>query len=399
MGSLLFQSLTLALCLPLLAGFLTPRAHRHSREGATRTASFLSDDNRDCYDVEEVGVNAARLVHPYMALVIPRGVRNTTSRGSAFILDTSEINGAVSGEASTNLDVDENCLYLLTAAHVAAPGMDIDLRFAKSQMDDETVRGTVLGRNQTLDLALLRIDISSIFDNPTDATNNLQCGGLTLATCLPHTGTRTFAHGFPASRLRGPAMTSGIVCGVADGLGVPQDQETEDSSNNNKTDDTTYIVTDAAMSPGMSGGPLTDRHGRVLGINALIRPDLRALGNYAVSSEEIRYFLQHDCTNTQMATNQQNKGGVSERNIRYRVLLFNDRMNKRERVSQVLCQVAKLNEDDANNAMMEAHKTGTGMVKEFEGRADADSLCQELKQEDLLVEVDAIHLPDSAITD
>ena len=59
----------------------------------------------------------------------------------------------------------------------------------------------------------------------------------------------------------------------------------------NDDDSIVFVVTDAAMSGGMSGGPLVNASGFVLGVNALIRPDLRALGNYAVSTQEVLAFL------------------------------------------------------------------------------------------------------------
>jgi ATP-dependent Clp protease adapter protein ClpS len=239
-------------------------------------------------------------------------------------------------------------------------------------LGDETYSATVVARNMTLDLALLRTE-SSLGG----------AAGLTLATDIPEVGTVAFAHGYPASRLRGPAMTSGIVCGVADGLGVPDSMSSPSTSRQDQEsasvgDDTTFVVTDAAMSGGMSGGPLVDVNGKVLGVNALVRPDLRALGNYAVSAEEVIRFLESITLNEEESSDDAASG--------YRVWLFNDRMNKKERVSSVLKSIAMLDDEKANQVMMQAHTTGRGMVGNYTDRDAAETMYSALREEDLLVE-------------
>lgn len=312
----------------------------------TRLPSFLGT---------ELPLTVARLVQPSVALVTPKGVRNMTARGSGFVLADGVIPQS-----------DDNCTYIMTAAHVAAPGYGIDILL---HGETEMRAATVVARNMTLDLALLRID------------SNATIQGLTLASDIPEVGTVAFAHGYPASRLRvGPAMTMGIVCGIADGLGVPDEML---SPRRDQNDETTFVVTDAAMSGGMSGGPLVDAQGNVLGVNALIRPDLRALGNYAVSAEEVTQFLEsvvlHPAIDTESSPS---------KNGNYRVYLFNDRMNKKERVSSVLKSVALLDDDKANEIMMQAHATGRGIIGNYTGKVEAETMCTALRDQDLLVEVE-----------
>ena len=299
---------------------------------ASRTIRFASFD----------GVQVAQTVRPKVALVIPTGVRNMTARGSGFVVDLMN---------------SKNSTFLVTAAHVAAPGHDIQV-----VLNEQTLEATVIGRNVTLDLALLQTDYIEGVEGLTIEDGN-----------YPQVGTAAFAVGYPASCIEGPAMTFGIVCGIAEGLGMPEQGAAM------KTPATTYVVTDAAMSPGMSGGPLVDESGNVLGVNALIRPDLRALGNYAVSSKEVGTFLK---------TIQFSKDKDSTVKAAYRVVLFNDPMNKKERVSNVLQTVASLDEEEANRVMMEAHKTGQGVVSNFYEPNDAERMCTALRQEDVLVEVE-----------
>jgi S1-C subfamily serine protease len=289
-----------------------------------------------------------------------------TARGSGFVVEF---------DAAKNDEQSDDCMYLVTAAHVALPGYDIEATFFSTGNSTTTSRvlpATVVARNASLDLALVRTERFGNSPRP-----------LTIATSTPEVGTPAYAHGYPASRLRGPAMTSGIVCGIADGLGMPDEYNMRNSMMSlvDTKQQVTFVVTDAAMSGGMSGGPLTDNNGIVLGVNALIRPDLRALGNYAVSADEIRSFLEHA-----MAQEQQGDGDT---NNTYRVLLYNDPMNKRERVASILRDVAVLDDGDANKVMMEAHTTGQSTIKVL-GKVEAEELCRALRKQDILVEVDRV---------
>jgi S1-C subfamily serine protease len=361
---------------PLAEAFLAPKPE-------FRVVSVLASTAVDA------GVELARSVHPSVALVTPIGVRNMKTRGSGFV---------VLPHNTSSRDSDTRT-YLITAAHVAAPGYEIGLAFPSTS--NTTIKATVVRRNQTLDLALLRIE------------HQPHITPLKIASQLPPVGTTAFAHGYPATRLQGPAMTKGIVCGIAEGLGMPQ--EVDYWSNANTTtapsspfDDTIFVVTDAAMSGGMSGGPLTDSQGQVIGVNALIRPDLRALGNYAVSSHELSSFLNAMAKETMDDLAPQST---------FQLLLFNDPMNKKvriefvflencsrdlkhfnknrfpqcniskERVSNLLQTIANLDTEKAMTAMMQAHTTGTGLIAQFDNKAQAEELCQALRKEDLLVEV------------
>lgn len=347
----------------------------------------------------DVALGVARNVQPSVALVTPKGVRNMTARGSGFVIDFEE--SSLDGATATTA-TESKFTYLVTAAHVAAPGYDIDISFLDTNGTIATCSATVVARNQTLDLALLRTQLPS---------TQPRRQGLTLASYskkLPEVGTLAFAHGYPASRLRGgPAMTSGIVCGVADGLGVPESMSSpsyrrrgdNDNNNNNEqitVDETVFVVTDAAMSGGMSGGPLVDVHGHVLGVNALIRPDLRALGNYAVSAQELSTFLETVLSSLRLleepldGTASRNSTSSKSTSSSHRVWLFNDPMNKKERVSDVLTRVALLDNVTADQVMMEAHTTGRGMVGNWTQASQANDMWQALRKEDLLVEVEQV---------
>jgi ATP-dependent Clp protease adapter protein ClpS len=265
----------------------------------------------------------------------------------------------------------------------------------------QKVPATVVARNSTLDLALLMVSSDNIPQQQAKAMTR-NTAGLRLAsgTAPPPVGALVFAHGYPASRLRGPAMTSGIVCGIADGLGAPDNDDDDDDgdtrsklSQQQQLDTTIFVVTNAAMSGGMSGGPLVDASGSVVGVNALIRPDLRALGNFAVSSLELVDFLQsaksklRDLTEGKDSSRTSNGStSTSTTTSSTTIWLYNDRMNKKERVASILQTVVGLNTTSAEEVMMQAHTMGRGMVGNYSSAESAVSMGQALRDQDLLVE-------------
>lgn len=353
--------------------------------------------------------SVAKSIHPSVGLVNPQGVRNITARGSGFVIDpykyyVDDDGNEIDYNNNNNEDEDDDTTYLLTAAHVAAPGWKLQVT-----LDGATFDAAVVGRNQTLDLALIKMKHEGS-DNDEKKMNSLsKVTRLEIASEIPPVGTFLFCNGYPAAQLQGPAMTMGILCGVASGVGMPDEKRTgpaategrnnpsEGQEGTGKEDDrrlklpqlsTEFIVTDAAMSGGMSGGPLVDSSGKVVGVNALVRPDLRALGNYAVSATEIRTFLKETIATELSAQTSSEDATVKPGITKFKVILFNDPMNKRARVEKVLMDCAGLLKDDANSIMMSAHTTGRGTVAEFADRNVADTLCLSLQKEDLLVEVE-----------
>lgn len=356
-----------------------------------------------------------------VAMVTPRGVRNITSRGTAFVVAFG------AGDAE--------CVYLLTAAHVASPGQTIEVSFVgatgapqRGKGRPATIAAEVVGRAGDADVALIKVKRGDVEACP--AAAHAAARPLALRLEAPSLGELAFSCGF-AGGLRGPAMTLGIVSGVSDAFAETRrrrgDANSTDATNGSSTDSAAaasngssteskgaevpeaseeleeaeeegdnfrpfrYVVTDAGMAGGMSGGPLVDTEGAVLGINCLVRPELRSLGNYAVSAGVCQELLDRLAVGTDKAKSELQS---------IRVMLFNDPFNTRARVSKALAEVAMLTEAEAEVAMMSAHTKGRGVVKvfdkkeEFEGSAvAAELLCQALRAADLLVEVEELFAP------
>ena len=389
-------------------------------------------------------LDVAEKIQRSVAVVNPIGVRNITAVGSAFVVDFSNPYDVVHSDATNNENnEDDEHIFLLTAAHVAVPGHRIQIRFPFLS-DTNPIPSKVIGRLIRSDLALLRIDRDDLLSATNgDSSSSIIPPPLNMANPKDDgkVGTLSFGCGFPPGIMtsNGPAMTMGIVCGMAPGLSSSSPPPYEENQTNiasadlsvngdNDTDgdaklrpstDTMYIVTDAAMAGGMSGGPLVNIDGEIMGMNSLVRSDLRALGNYAISTTTIVSFLDrlkslyygNSENNDDQESSQRNnnKEGSSvgmynltiiegpeklgEKTSKYRVVLFNDNVNKRERVSQVLQDLLKVEQNKAEEIMVYAHQTGRAVVEEFateNGREGANSLCNALRNQDLLVEVEKI---------
>ncbi|MGI9649326.1 MAG: S1C family serine protease, partial [Acidimicrobiia bacterium] len=126
--------------------------------------------------------------------------------------------------------------YILTAAHVVGDASTVAVRFA----DGSNSTGTVLGADDTTDVAVVSIDPELV-----PAVARLALGAdLTV-------GQTAVAVGSPFELDQ--TVTSGIISAV-----------------DRIVNKVSMVQTDAAINPGNSGGPLVDLQGRVLGINDVI---------------------------------------------------------------------------------------------------------------------------------
>lgn len=142
---------------------------------------------------------------------------------------------------------------VVTNAHVLAQGGD-DVTVALA--DGRRLEADVVAADERSDLALLRLDA----DGPLPAA--------TFEERLPRVGDAAVAIGTPLGLEN--SVTAGVVSGVdrsipgAPAAGVPALVG--------------LLQTDAALSPGSSGGALVDGNGHVIGVNvAFLPPELRAV--------------------------------------------------------------------------------------------------------------------------
>ncbi|EOD30649.1 hypothetical protein EMIHUDRAFT_232649 [Emiliania huxleyi CCMP1516] len=158
---------------------------------------------------------------PSLVLIRPSGVRNATTQGSGFVVGVGERR------------------FILTSAHVCKGGWRLEVALASDGFD-ATYPTEVVGRaRRGIDIALLALPDAAASLRPLPLRDS----------AVVRIGELLVALGHP-SGLRG-AATLGILS--ARDKGTASD----------------FLVTDAALAGGMSGGPLLTADGRVVGVNTL----------------------------------------------------------------------------------------------------------------------------------
>ena len=134
--------------------------------------------------------------------------------------------------------------YIITNQHVVKDAQKVTVTF----LDGEQYIGNVIGTDQDLDIAVVKVDPSNTYIQPIKIGDSSEL----------KVGERIAAIGNPFG-LSG-SMTSGIISQI--GRLLPQE------SGYSIPD---VIQTDAAINPGNSGGPLINMKGEVVGINTAIQ--------------------------------------------------------------------------------------------------------------------------------
>jgi S1-C subfamily serine protease len=132
---------------------------------------------------------------------------------------------------------------IVTAHHV----IQRDDQVGVGLSNGETVTATLVGRDPTTDLAVLRAGATGLHAAKWGTPDDLRVGHLVLALGRPG---------------RTVQATLGIISALGEGWRTPGGGQAD-----------RYLQTDVVMYPGFSGGPLVDASGRVLGLNtsALLR--------------------------------------------------------------------------------------------------------------------------------
>jgi serine protease Do len=138
--------------------------------------------------------------------------------------------------------------YIVTNNHVVEGARNINVAFA----DGTTEPAHVVGRDPDTEIAVIRVDRNNLPAASFSKTEDLVVGQLVVAIGSPS--------GFEST------VTSGVISGI--GREFPPEL-TGGQIDKALVD---LIQTDAAISPGNSGGALADRDGQIVGINVAYLP-------------------------------------------------------------------------------------------------------------------------------
>ena len=136
--------------------------------------------------------------------------------------------------------------YIVTNNHVVEGANQVNIAFA----DGTTERGEVVGTDPATDLAVVRVDRENLPAAKFRESADLDVGQLAVAIGS--------SSGFQST------VTAGVVSGLS--------RDLPPELTGSETQLVDLVQTDAAISPGNSGGALVDRDGEVVGINVAYLP-------------------------------------------------------------------------------------------------------------------------------
>lgn len=168
---------------------------------------------------------------------------------------------------------DDKYGYVLTNAHVVSGATNIQGMLS----NNSTTALTLLGSDTYTDLAVLRMDVKDVLQ--------VASIGDSKNTAI---GNTVFTVGSPMGATYAGTVTKGILSG--------KDRLIETSASSNGLTSESYIVkvlqTDAAISPGNSGGPLVNLAGDVIGITSLKLVDEQVEGmGFAIPIEDAMNYV------------------------------------------------------------------------------------------------------------
>ncbi len=163
---------------------------------------------------------------------------------------------------ATGVIIDEKG-YIVTNNHV----IDDAARVQVTLKDGRTFMGEVVGTDPATDVALIRVDASSLPAAKLGDSEKLKAGQLVLAVGN--------ALGLPGA----PTVSMGVISAL--GRPLPGTDFVLEG----------LIQTDASINPGNSGGPLADLNANVIGINTAMIPFAQGVG-FAIPAHTVKRVIE-----------------------------------------------------------------------------------------------------------
>lgn len=143
--------------------------------------------------------------------------------------------------------------YIVTNNHVVEKAENIEVILN----DKRSFKASIVGRDPSTDIALLKIDAKDLPFIPFGNSDNVKVGEWVLAIGNPFNLSST--------------VTAGIISAKARNISIINDKYAIES----------FIQTDAAVNPGNSGGALVNMKGELIGINTAIASQTGSYAGYS----------------------------------------------------------------------------------------------------------------------
>ena len=143
--------------------------------------------------------------------------------------------------------------YIVTNNHVIDKASNIEVILN----DNRSYEAEVVGKDESTDLAVLKIHEKGLQPVPYGSSEDIQVGEWVLAIGNPYEFTST--------------VTAGIISAKARNIRILRSRDRIES----------FIQTDAAVNPGNSGGALVNLNGELIGINTAIASPSGAFAGYS----------------------------------------------------------------------------------------------------------------------
>jgi S1-C subfamily serine protease len=219
-----------------------------------------------------------KVVQDSLPSVVTIGIKTTNTQSDNYQFDPFNPFGPLQRIPSTQKQPVEQNIgsgfiisqdgLVITNKHVVS---DTDSDYEVLTNDNKKYPVDKIYRDPLNDLAILKINASGLTPLKLGDSSTVKLGQLAIAI------------GTPLGEFRN-TVTSGIISGLGRGIsaGSPYEESVEKLDN--------VIQTDAAISPGNSGGPLLNSSGQVVGINTAVASQGQNIG-FAIPSNVIRDLI------------------------------------------------------------------------------------------------------------
>ncbi|HEY4232196.1 MAG TPA: trypsin-like peptidase domain-containing protein [Lacipirellulaceae bacterium] len=219
----LLAALAVVTALPYLVGQVVYQIRLNQLQAgvdvATKTLTGLKPQ---LSDFELASRMVAKRLDPSVVSIVLPGDFGRDGQGSGVIVDAAG--------------------YIVTNYHVVSQATTIEVQLS----DGRRTSAAVVGADDLLDLAVLKIDLPNLIAAEWGDSEELEVGDMVWAVGSPYGLDRSYSFGIVSAKSRRSES------------GLTRDAYQE------------YLQTDAAVNPGNSGGPLLNIAGQIIGINTAI---------------------------------------------------------------------------------------------------------------------------------